>query len=170
MSSSTPIDTRNESLVHFIEEYERQYWGEQLHHRRNEYLPHYIETHKGFCVKVNDLQKEVDFTIMEHMLQLRFALIQSKTLFTELIGERFRLERESNQLFNTTFPSTKLCEDSKHESFHNTQVIKMTRSMGSKHATQTDLTNMSKYLYTVKTKIQEMATSNHDIATTLLVC
>ncbi len=157
----------DESLVHFIEEVEKQYWGDQLGQRRNEYLPHYIETHKAFCIKVNNLQKEVDFTVLENMLQLRGALIQSKTLFTELIGERFRLERE---LCISTFPSAKLCLDSEYESFHDKQVIRMTRAMGCNCATQNDLTNISRYLYTVKTKIQEMATSNHEIARDLLVC
>ncbi|WP_411028677.1 hypothetical protein, partial [Salmonella sp. s60093] len=67
------------------------------------------------------------------------ALDQSKTLVTELVGERFRLEYElslldaDGQIIEDVetigFPSNELINDTKYESFHNKQVIKISRAI-----------------------------------------
>jgi hypothetical protein len=95
-------------------------------------------------------------------------LEQSKSLFTELNGERLRLEFELNHIEEGTptnnFPSNKLINDVEYESFHNKQVIEMSRRIVSKHITLDDLAQINIYLYTVKQKIQQMADTNHKIA------
>ncbi len=61
------------------------------------------------------------------------------------------------------FPSKELLADSYYESFHNKEVIRMSRAMISKHVTQNNLMYISMYLYDVKTKILQMATTNHEM-------
>jgi hypothetical protein len=132
-----------------------------------EYLPRYIENHKNFCGYVNDLQT-VDLKVFANRVRLRMILEQSKSLFTELNGERLRLEFELNHIEEGTptnnFPSNKLINDVEYESFHNKQVIEMSRRIVSKHITLDDLAQINIYLYTVKQKIQQMADTNHKIA------
>ena len=165
---------QQDSFQHFIEQSEKEYWGD-------EYLSNCIETHKSFCYKVNDMRCNVDFTDFTNIIKLREALEQSNTLFTELVGERFRLEHELSLIdtrgeelrhleYNAgkmKFPSKELLSDSTYASFHNKEVIKMSRAMVAKHATQNNLMWISMYLYDVKTKIQQMATTNHEISTLL---
>ena len=132
-----------------------------------EYLPRYIENHKNFCGYVNDLQT-VDLKVFANRVRLRMILEQSKSLLTELNGERLRLEFELKHIEEGTptnnFPSNKLINDVVYESFHNKQVIEMSRRIVSKHITLDDLAQINTYLYTVKQKIQQMADTNHKIA------
>ena len=126
-------------------------------------LPHYIETHKSFCISVNALQN-MDIDTVGNVLKLRRALEQSKTLFTELNGERLRLELEYSRLdISFKFPSKTLLNNVEYESFHNSQVICMSQFMMSSCITDNNLFQIKMYLYMIKTQIQEMANHNHHI-------
>jgi hypothetical protein len=132
-----------------------------------EYLPRYIENHKAFCLQVNELQ-DADLTCFDNILKMRGCLEQSKTLFTELNGERLRLENElkrvniCNPEFDE-FPSRNLINDVEYEAFHNTQVITMSRFMVYRDITEIKLKEINMYLGMVKLKIQKMAVANHGI-------
>lgn len=174
---------QRDSFEYFIEESERRYWGAAIITKPAiEYLSYYIEKHKTFCEKVNNLRCNADFTDFVNIMKLREALHQSTTLFTELVGERFRIEHKIS-LMNIReeepkhleydagkikFPSSGLLADSMQESTHIANVIKLSRAMVSTHATQNNLIQINMYLYDIKTKIQEMATTNHDISTFII--
>ena len=130
-------------------------------------LPSSVETHKTFCASVNDLGR-VDFNERNNTLQLLALLIQSKTLFTELIGERLRLEYELKETSEegdnvVEFPSKCLITDTKYESFHNKQVIQMSRVISSNIATLNNYEQVNMYLYMIKTKISQITNINHII-------
>jgi hypothetical protein len=158
-------NTITDNLEYFIEDSEKEYWGKQPR-PSVEYLTYCISTYKSFCMKVDNLRYYVDIR------KLCEALDQSKTLLTELIGERFRLEYELSLLDTGgqiieggKFPSNELISDTKYESFHNKQVIKLSRAIVSDYLTNANLMHINRYLYNVKTKIQQMSASNHKIAT-----
>ena len=129
-----------------------------------EILPSSVETCKTFCASVNDLGR-VDFNEHHNTLQLLALLIQSKTLFTELIGERLRLEYELKEMSEglIEFPSKCLITDTKYESFHNKQVIQMSRVISSNRATLNNFEQVNMYLYMIKTKISQITNINHII-------
>ena len=132
-----------------------------------EILPSSVETCKTFCASVNDLGR-VDFNERNNTLQLLALLIQSKTLFTELIGERLRLEYELKETSEegdnvVEFPSKCLITDTKYESFHNKQVIQMSRVISSNIATLNNYEQVNMYLYMIKTKISQITNINHII-------
>lgn len=122
------------------------------------------ETRKTFFGCVNEL-RDAELGRYSNRVQLRKMLEQSKTLFTELNGERLRLEFELKQFEkDNKFPSNKLMNDVEYEAFHNKQVIEMSRRMLSRQITDNILAQINMYLYMIKTKTQQMANTNHELA------
>ena len=113
---------------------------------------------------MNEL-RDADLGRYSNRVQLRKMLEQSKTLFTELNGERLRLESELKPFKkDIKFPSNQLMNDVEYEAFHNKQVISMSRCMLSRQITDNILAQINMYLYMIKTKTLQMANNNHELA------